>query len=186
MKVTLIYASRYGQAKKIAEFVAQVLEQSGLQPRMFSVPQALKQPDILADADAAILGSPLYFGAFDKQLAKFVVRNQTRLAQIPTAFFAVSFAIASPKAVDQMEVPRLSSEFLERCHWQPQLREGFAGALCYSRYGWFKKRFVHWIARKAGLSSDMEHDLELTDWDEVRLFAQRFVELLSPAANSPG
>ena len=46
-----------------------------------------------------------------------------------------------------------------------------AGALVYSRYGWFKARMLRRIVAKNGGDTDMSRDYEYTDWAAIDRFA---------------
>jgi len=176
MEVSVVYATQFGQAKKIAEALQRQLQDVGFGCRLLASDEVQKQPELLSQAEAAILGAPIYFGKFDKEFTRLVAEHHAHLNAIPSAFFVVCFAAGSPQATDQVEVIKLSRQFLRQTNWEPQLTQGFAGALRYSQYGWFKKRFVHWIAKRAGLKSDINQDLEMTDWSEVQTFGNRFVD----------
>lgn len=176
MELTLVYSTRFGQAKKIMETLAQQWGQAGLSCQLLSVAEVRQAPERLSVAQAAVLGAPIYFGGFDPDFTKLVAHHQAHLNSIPSAFFVVCFAAGSPQATDQVEVIKLSRQFLRQTGWDPTLTQGFAGALRYSQYGWFKKRFVHWIAKRAGVRSDIRQDLEMTDWAQVQAFGDRFVD----------
>lgn len=178
MELTLVYATRFGQAKKIMEFLAEQWTQAGLACRLHRFEEVQREPHRLTDARAVILGAPIYYGAFDKSLAKVLSHHHAHLNSIPTAFFAVCFAAGSPQARDQVEAIKLSRQFLRQTGWDPPITDAFAGALRYSQYGWFQKRLVHWIAKKAGVQSNLKQDLELTNWADVKTFGQRFVDQL--------
>lgn len=176
MELTLVYSTRFGQAQKIMDTLAQQWTQVGLACRLHSVAEVQHDPELLSQAQAAVLGAPIYFGAFDPDFIKLVAQHHAHLNTIPSAFFVVCFAAGSPQATDQVEVIKLSRQFLRQTGWDPALTQGFAGALRYSQYGWFKKRFVHWIAKRAGVPSDIRHDLEMTDWAQVQAFGNRFID----------
>lgn len=178
MELTLVYATRFGQAKKIMEVLGDQWTQAGLACRLHSLDEVQRQPQRLAEAAAAIVGAPIYYGAFDKRLTAVVSQHHRHLNAIPSAFFVVCFAAGSPQARDQVEAIKLSRQFLHQTGWDPPITDAFAGALRYSQYGWFQKRLVHWIAKKAGVHSNLKQDLELTNWADVKTFGQLFVDQL--------
>jgi hypothetical protein len=49
--------------------------------------------------------------------------------------------------------------------------ECFAGKLAYSRYGFFKRQLMRYIAWREGAPTDARRDYEFTDWTAVRRFA---------------
>jgi len=96
----------------------------------------------------------------------------------PTAFFSVSLGIISEHAKDRAEAEWLADEFLHDQSFNPPRRACFTGALRYSRYGWWKKRLMCWIAEKSGSKTVTTQDYEYTDWNAVDAFATDFADLL--------
>jgi menaquinone-dependent protoporphyrinogen oxidase len=62
----------------------------------------------------------------------------------------------------------------------PDMTATIAGALKYSRYGFFKKRIMRNIVKKSGGKElDMSRDYEYTDWQQVDRFANDFLASIS-------
>jgi menaquinone-dependent protoporphyrinogen oxidase len=60
----------------------------------------------------------------------------------------------------------------------------FGGALLYRQYGILKRYMMKWIVRdKPGMSLDTSRDYVYTDWDQVKRFAEEFVERMVPKAS---
>ena len=55
---------------------------------------------------------------------------------------------------------RYVNSFLRQVRWQPRQIATFAGALCYSKYGRFKRFLVVLFVRMAGGDTDTSHDYE--------------------------
>ncbi len=65
------------------------------------------------------------------------------------------------------------------CGWYPAGVANFAGALRYTRYGFFKRLLMRSIARKEGSPDlDARRDYEYTDWSAVNGFVEDFVRSL--------
>jgi menaquinone-dependent protoporphyrinogen oxidase len=75
----------------------------------------------------------------------------------------------------QNEEREFVENFFKRTNWYPASWAIFAGALPYSKYGWFLKRIMRRIAHKAGRETDINQDYEFTNWDEVRNFTEKFL-----------
>jgi menaquinone-dependent protoporphyrinogen oxidase len=63
-----------------------------------------------------------------------------------------------------------------------------AGAVPFTRYGWFKKWVMRRISAKAGGGTDTSRDYEYTDWNDVRAFVNGFAaahELRATPAGAP-
>lgn len=176
MKTLIAFASRYGQTQKIAATLRQQLVDVGLDCQLTPCRELLGQRDLLISSSAVILGSPIYYGAIDRDLEQFVSRYHEQLNVVPSALFTVCFGASSTKQTDQATAQDSIARFLQRTGWQPRLQRTFAGALRYSQYGWFKKRLVYWIAKRGGLVSRLDQDLELTDWEQVHAFGNQFID----------
>ena len=75
--------------------------------------------------------------------------------------------------------------FAQQAGWRPTKVGLFSGALLYRQYGLIKRYMMKRIVRdKPGMSTDTSRDYVYTDWDQVRRFAEDFVERLVPEDTS--
>ncbi len=84
MKTVVVYASKYGTTKGIAEFIAEKLRQQGTQADA----QEVGQVHNLEYYDAFVIGSAVYMAHGLKQAAEFVMRNRVVLASHPVWLFS--------------------------------------------------------------------------------------------------
>ena len=71
-------------------------------------------------------------------------------------------------------------QFLDETGMDPDMAVTLAGALKYSRYGFFKKRIMRNIVKKSGGKElDISRDYEYTDWEQVDTFASDFLASIS-------
>ena len=99
-----------------------------------------------------------------------------KLERLPSAFFSVSLA-----AHGDMENARAYVEkFEQETGWRPTQVGLFGGALLYRQYGFLKRLMMKKIVsdKPGGLSTDTSRDHVYTDWDEVKRFAEAFLERL--------
>ena len=82
--ILVAYASKYGATKEIAEKIAEVLRQAGLQT---DVIPADGSPDI-TPYKAIILGSAVYVGKWQKEAVEFLQANENILANRPVWLFS--------------------------------------------------------------------------------------------------
>jgi menaquinone-dependent protoporphyrinogen oxidase len=176
MKTLIAYASRYGQTQKIAAALQSQLVGVGVDSQLMTCRELLGRCDFLSSSSAVILGSPIYYGAMDRDLERLVSRYRDPLNMAPSALFTVCLGASSTKESEQAAAQDSGASFLQRTGWQPQLTRVFAGALRYSQYGWLRKRLVHWMATRSGVVSRMDQDLELTDWTQVHAFGNQFID----------
>ena len=83
-KVLVVYASRHGATREIAQRIGDVLRTEGLDVDIAPADHA----EGLGGADAVVVGSAVYMGSWQKEAIDFVKRNEVRLAELPLWFFS--------------------------------------------------------------------------------------------------
>ena len=83
-KVLVVYASRHGATRGIAQRSADVLRTEGLEVDVAPADHASG----VGAADAVVVGSAVYMGTWAKEAVEFVKRNEFRLAELPLWFFS--------------------------------------------------------------------------------------------------
>src|SRR6187399_2781203 len=81
-KVLVVYASRHGATREIAQRIGDVLRTEGLDVDVAPADRASG----VGAADA--VGSAVYMGTWAKEAVEFVKRNQFRLAEMPLWLFS--------------------------------------------------------------------------------------------------
>jgi menaquinone-dependent protoporphyrinogen oxidase len=166
-RILIAHASLEGQTARIAGAVAGRLGSLGHRVELRDAAEGFE----VAACDALVVGASVHYGRHPASLRAALRRQRDALEAKPGAFFSVSLSAKPQYAVD----------FLRRAGWRPQLVGSFAGALQYSRYGWFKRRLVQAFARWGGHSTDASRDHDYTDWVAVGRFADSFAALLARA-----
>lgn len=83
-KVLVIYASKYGATREIAERIGAVLHQAGLNPDV----RPVNGPVDLTSYRAVVLGSAVYIGKWQKEAEVFIKANEKNLAAQPVWLFS--------------------------------------------------------------------------------------------------
>jgi menaquinone-dependent protoporphyrinogen oxidase len=83
-RVLVVYGSRHGATRGIAERIGKVLQNEGLEA---TVAAADRAPDI-SDVDAFVVGSGVYMGRWLKEPLQFLERNRATLATRPVWLFS--------------------------------------------------------------------------------------------------
>jgi menaquinone-dependent protoporphyrinogen oxidase len=174
-KILIAYGTTEGQTAKIADFITEVVRGQGHTADAVNLKQS--EPGI-DGYDAVIVGGSIHMGKHEEYVGDFVRRNRTALERQPSALFSVSLAAHGDTANAEAYVARFEQE----TGWHAAQVGFFAGALLYSQYGFFKRQVMKKIVRdKPGnLSLDISRDHEYTEWDEVKRFAEDFLERLVP------
>lgn len=171
MRILIAYASLEGQSEKIAHRIAETVERHGAHPLLVNT---RKHTDASwpEGCDGLIAGGPLHREHHPQELAQWLKEHRSDWKELPTAFFSVSLSAASDRQQDQDDAQRVMRQFLDDIGMHPDIAVTLAGALKYSRYGFFKKRIMRNIVKKSGGNElDMSRDYEYTDWEQVDTFA---------------
>ena len=173
--ILIIYATREGQTRHIAEHLGAVL---GARARTSELIDAAAIPKdfSLANYSAAIVGASLHGGQHESEMTQFVKQHVAELQQMPTVFLSVSLSEAtvedphtSPeaRAKAQADIQRTIDRFLAQTGWHPSHIGAVAGALPYSRYSFVMRFVMRHIAKKTGGPVDTSRDYEFTDWTKL-------------------
>jgi menaquinone-dependent protoporphyrinogen oxidase len=172
-RILIFYGTSYGQTAKIARRMDDLLTASG---EIVTLVDASNQPPGLTprEFDGIIVGGSIIRGRHQKSVRRFVHFHRDVLNAMPSAFFSVSGAAASPDQDARAEARRFVDAFLGETGWDPALSESIAGAMAYTKYN----PIVRWIVKRAskpsGGPTDTSRDHEFTDWAQVQRFVESF------------
>lgn len=170
----IVYATNEGQTRKIAEYLASLATDQGHTVIVEDSAKGFRRFSWEA-IDGVIIGASIHKSHYPKAIVDFTKTHAQRLQHIPSAFFSVSLTAASAKAEDQVQVRHYIADFAQATGWQPYKTAAFAGAIKYSRYGFFKRWMMKQIAKKNRGGTDTSRDYEYTDWNQVKAFAEDFL-----------
>ena len=181
MHVLIVYGSKEGQTAKIAERIAQLLRNQGLQASTYSGREI--DADFATEGfDAAIVGGSIHMDNYPAYLRDFVVHNRDWLNKVPSGFFTVCMAIQSQNADDREAAKNYGKRFIATTRWTPTLTDTFAGAVKYTQYNFITRFIMKMISKREGGNTDTRHDHEYTDWDAVARFTSRFLKEIAVSA----
>jgi len=83
-KVLVVYASRHGSTRGIAQRIGDVLRSEGLEVEVAPADHAAG----VGTADAVVVGSAVYMGSWLKEGIDFIKRNEVLLAELPLWLFS--------------------------------------------------------------------------------------------------
>ncbi len=175
MKAIVVYASRYGSTREIAEFIAEKLRREGIEAEAESVDAALR----VEGYDAVVVGSAVYMGHWMKEAAEFVRRNRDALTGRPVWLFS-SGPLQLPPDITSLDDPKLRPEEIgELCEAiRPRDHRVFFGALDPAKLG-----FGHRMIRKLPAGRDLLPEGDFRNWDDIAAFAAEIARTLAvPAA----
>ncbi len=175
-RALIAFASKDGQTRKIAAHAGGRLREAGFVVQFVDVGSPEAKAIDVARFDAVVLAAPVRFGKHHKALARWVKPRAAAIGRIPSALISVSLSAGKASEAAQREVWKAIARFEARARITPHRTLPIAGALLYTRYGFFTKRVMRFICGMFGLDTDMTRDFEYTDWPALHAFADSFAQ----------
>jgi menaquinone-dependent protoporphyrinogen oxidase len=174
----VLYATREGQTRRIADHVADTLRSRGFSTDVVDAAH-LPANLVVLNYCGAIVAASVHQQKHEREIFWFIKRHASELERIPTGFLSVSLSqagaedgTASPerRAQAAKDAQRMMDAFLADTKWHPLKSQAVAGALMYSKYNFIVRCIMKHIARRAGGDTDTTRDYEYTDWNSLDKF----------------
>ncbi len=187
--IGVLFATREGHTRRIAEHVAADLRVRGLHPEVENLRERAAAIN-LRDYSGVILVASVHAGEHEAEMVKFVKAHRGALEAIPAAFLSVTLSEAGAERADATplehaqfvaEVEQMIDKFFVETGWHAQRVKPVAGALLYTRYNVLLRFLMKRIARKSGGSTDTSRDHVYTDWQALDQFVDEFALEISAA-----
>jgi menaquinone-dependent protoporphyrinogen oxidase len=191
----VVYATRAGHTRRIADAIARGLGKQGLSTRLIDLGEQAPSAG-LEGFGSVVVAAPVRMGRFAPQVVTFVKKHRSELERMPSAFVAVSLseagvehteATAKRRAKLADYVRRVNERFFRQTGWHPTRIKSVAGALAYSRYNSLLRPLMQYFARRCGGSTDTSRDHEYTDWGALSQTVDAWAkEILAAGGVNPG
>src|SRR5215813_2267069 len=145
-RVVVVFGTTDGQTARIARQVTDVLRSEQHSVDLYDTRAAVPSCPI-EGVDAAVVAGSVRMGKFQRALVAFTREHREALAGIPTAFLAVSLSAARDNAPAQREVRKTVARFIQETGFTPGIVLPVAGALLYTRYGFFIRLVMRFISK---------------------------------------
>jgi menaquinone-dependent protoporphyrinogen oxidase len=173
VRILIVFASRYGQARRLARFVGERLANGGCEVRVRDAGER-PWPDP-AGFDAVLLVGGLHILRLPAPLRRFARRNRNILNHMPSALVCISLSAAGDEPRARAGLDKVVERFVSETGWRPNAVHHAPGEMKFSAYGPLTGLVIAWIARGHGFSVEPGHDYDLADYEALGVFAQRFV-----------
>lgn len=167
--ILILYASRDGQAMRIAQKLALHLDAYPVQLADLKTPSA----QIVA-CKALIVIASVRYGRHLPEAIQFFKRHTAQISQLPLAITSVSLSARKGDGSPNGYLKKLLQQF----QLSPFAALSIAGKLDYPRYGWLDTQIIRLIMRISGGPSDGTSCIEYTDWQQLQNFAQQITSYL--------
>ena len=188
MRTAIFFATREGQARRVAEHIADTLRDRGVTADLFDVRDRRVAIDWTAYETAFVVAS-VHLGQHEREMIRFVRAYRPELKRLGAAFVSLSLSQAGAEderhsAEDRRrasaDVERMIDAFVAETGWQPAYVLPVAGAIAYRRYNLLVRFVMKRIARANGAPTDTSRNFELTNWAAV----DRFVDAVKPPSTT--
>ncbi len=183
-RILLAYGTTDGHTARIAATVANKLKAMGAQVDVRTGQDALTNWLLPEDYEGVVVASSIHAGGFQRSVKTWVTHHHQALNARPTLFLPVCLAVLQKDPKVEAELRGIVDGFLKHAGWSPTVTRPVAGALLYTRYGWFKRMIMKRIARKAGGDTDTTKDWVYTDWKDLDRTVGAFYQAVAPPAES--
>ncbi|MBN1577691.1 MAG: flavodoxin domain-containing protein [Chitinispirillaceae bacterium] len=157
--VLVLYATRGGSTREIAELIVKQLAASGMEAELLPV-QAARSFD---GCDTVVLGSAVRMGRLMPEMVRFVKKHKSRLSRYPVAAFAVCLSMKE----ETPEQHTTAEAFLDPIRREvPLISEGlFAGKMDYSKLDFFARLIVSKMVKAP--EGDFTDRRKIEEWTEA-------------------
>ena len=187
--ILVLYATREGHTRKIAEHVAATLRGRGLEAHLLDVGK-LHATFSMDGYAASILAASVHLGHHEREMIAFVKRHREELDRAPTSFLSVSMSEATvedpsrPDAVRARaaeEIAGVLDTFYRESGWHPKHVKAVAGALLFTQYGMIVRFVMKLISKHNAGPTDTSRDYVYTDWQALDRFVAALIDALPEA-----
>ena len=176
-RILIAYGTCQGHTGRIAQYLADIIGAQGLEVDAVNVERS--GAGMPQGYDGVIVGASIHLGKHQKCVVNYVRENREVLERLPSAFFSVSLSAGDSTEEARKAVGDCIDSFVKQTGWRPSQVGRFAGALLYTKYGFFKRWMMKRIAASKGSpDTDTSRDYVYTDWQSVRHFANEFLDTL--------
>jgi menaquinone-dependent protoporphyrinogen oxidase len=175
-RIAVYYATRDGQARRIAERVqARLAQMRNVEPCR---PLASNLPDAgeIASAAAVVLIAAVRYGRHLPEAEAFIARYASLANPPPLALASVNLTARKAGKTGADTNPYLR-KLIARHRLSPAVAVAFAGRLDYARYRWSDRQLIRFIMLLTGGPTDLRTAADYTDWNAVDAFADESARL---------
>lgn len=173
MRILVVFATTEGHTGRLARFAAERLARASHEVWLCDA----EEPNLPhADGyEAALLAGSVHRGRFQPHLVRYARREHRALNAMPSAFICVSLSMAGDNPDDRADLDESLQRFQRLTQWRPGLVHHAAGAARYTAYGFLTKLAAKLMDPERGAGLDTSRDYDLTDYEALGTFVDRFV-----------
>jgi menaquinone-dependent protoporphyrinogen oxidase len=179
-RILIVFGTTDGHTRKVAQRLGQMVCAADSEVAVHVVEAGTTDVNP-QHYSAVVVCASVQGGHYQQPVAKWVRANAVLLNAKRTAFVSVCLGILQHDAKVDRALDEIVQRFLDATGWRPAQVKKIAGALLYRDYNFIKRWMMKRIVRSGGGDTDTSRNYEYTDWNDLRLFAEKFVALVQPA-----
>lgn len=169
-KVLIIFASRNGHTKTIANDIAIILEQNEKTVELCNIDATSPMRELKSYKHILVM-SPVYNKKFMHKVVDFVANNHDELNKVSSILVGVCLSVIKSKKQNEHYI----NNFLKRTRWNPNEIFILAGRLYYQDYGILEKILLKIMMFMYGEKTKTTEPIIFTDYQEVEKIAQKII-----------
>jgi menaquinone-dependent protoporphyrinogen oxidase len=177
-QILILFGTTEGHTAKVARFLGGELGALGADVDVIDAATADPDPE---GYEGVLVAGSLHARGYQPSIVRWARAHADALDRMPSAFVSVCLGVLQQDVRVIRALDAIVERFGAATGWSPERVKLVAGALPYTRYGWFKRHMMRRIVRQAGGDTDMSRDYEYTDWNDLRVFARTFYAECAPA-----
>lgn len=174
--ILLLYQSRMGHTARVARRIGESIDGAGGRCHLMPINEAIYEGVDWSLADVVVIGAPVIYGTYHKNVFRFIRQHQAELERRPNSFFNVSVVARNPEKAT-VEGNRYMQKFLELSPWRPKDLKVFAGKVDYPSWSWYDTLMIQLIMKMTKGPTDRSAVIDYTDWNQVRAYGQHVLTL---------
>lgn len=173
--VLILFSSRFGHSRKVAERVAQHLQALGRPSVCYNLEESPSFPHPVEQYAASVVVASVRYGFFHKTVHQFVQEHLAFLNQSVSVFMPICLIARKPEK-RQVETNVYARKFLEKTQWKPAITSITAGELRYPMYNFFDRLMIQLIMKMTKGETNPKAEQDFTDWEALVPLAQQIDE----------
>lgn len=170
--VLVLYSSRFGHSRKVAEKLAENLQSLGRLCECHNLEENTQFSAPVSEYAASVVVASVRYGFFHKAVHRFVSDNLAHLNQSISVFMPICLIARKPEK-RQVETNVYARKFLEKTHWKPAITSITAGELRYPMYNLFDRMMIQLIMKMSKGETNPKAEIDFTDWEALIPLAQQ-------------
>jgi menaquinone-dependent protoporphyrinogen oxidase len=171
----VFYGSHFGHTEQIAQTLARIISQSGVQARARNLATDYPSEAEINSPDPCVLISPIRYGAHLRAARRLLKRIAPLTPQKPLFLFSVNLTARKPGKTSRAGNVYLR-KWIRATGAQPSLAEAIAGKLEYPRYNLLDRTMIRFIMTVTGGPADGKSVIDYTPWAHVAELANEIGE----------